>query len=96
MRRVGVRELRCELRLAQETPSRNLVAPPLVQYLDHHSALEPQLLAAVHGPVTAPPDLLSKDELPQHAPGEIAIPRQFLVGDELGRFICGDDAVDAN
>ncbi len=72
VRRVGVIELRCELRFAPEAIERSVAAlPPLMQHLDDRAAPERWLLAAVHHRTAALADLLAEDEIPQLAPCEL-------------------------
>ena len=68
MRRIGMVELRRELRLAQESLARLAVASFLVQHLDHHLALQRRLLGAIYRPVAAFPDQLAQNVLAQRGP----------------------------
>ena len=68
VRRVGMIELRCELRLAPKAIERSVAAlPALVQHLDDRAAPELWLLAAVHHRAAALTDRLAEDEIAQRA-----------------------------
>jgi hypothetical protein len=67
-------ELRCELGLAQEQLSRDLItAPVVVQHLDHDIAPEHRLGTAIHRAAAPLADLLAKQVPTQCPPREIAI-----------------------